>query len=92
MDDERLGQIERRLNDLDRRESATERALERAMSSSRQAMGHILPSRTRHHLRNAGRENLLAIRSMLDHWVEQLETKPEERDKPAGERENIPID
>ena len=30
MDDERLGQIERRLSDLDRRESATERALERA--------------------------------------------------------------
>jgi len=92
MDDDRLGQLEQRLNDLDRRESATERALERAMKGSRDAMGHILPSETRHHLRNAGREHLLAFRSMLDHWVERLDDGSESRDKPAGGRENIQID
>jgi hypothetical protein len=95
MDDDRLERLERKLNELDQRESAMERAMDKAMESSRAAMGHLLPSETRRHLRAAGREELLAIRSLLDYWVDRMGDKPERQGDGAsanGGRENIPID
>jgi hypothetical protein len=97
MDDQRLNQIERRMDELDRRESAVEKALDSAMARSRAAMGVIVPSETRKHMRASWRHNLLAVRSMIDHWAERLNDDMD--DAAAGGsstrdtgRENIPID
>jgi hypothetical protein len=92
MDEDRLQQLERRLDDLDRRESATERALDRAMKGSREAMSHIMPTETRQHMRNAGREWLLAFRTMIDHWADRLDDKSGSKPRSGSEREKIQID
>lgn len=94
MDDSRLDKLERRLDELDQRSGAMERAMERAREGSRAAMNSVLPSQTRQHLKNAGREHMLAVRSLLDYWVDRLGDQAE---KDTGQhadsgRENIPID
>jgi hypothetical protein len=91
MDEDRLARLEQRLEDLDKRESAMEKAMDRAMDKSRAAMGHLLPSETRRHMRASWHENLLAVRSLLDYWVERTSDKPK-TEQPNGGRENIPID
>lgn len=97
MDDGRLEQIERRMDELDQRESAMERTMDKALARSRAAVGHIVPGETRRHLRAAWRENILAARSMLDHWAEHLNEGPDSAPDDATSahdtgRENIPID
>ena len=85
MDDDRLARLEQRFEELDRRSNA----MERAMDKSRAAMDTMIPSETRKHLKAAGREQLLAVRSLLDYWVDRLGETPE---KDNGGRENIRID
>jgi hypothetical protein len=97
MDDGRLDDMERRMQDLDRRESALEKTMEKAMERSRAAVGVIVPPESRQHLRAAWRENILAMRSMLDHWADRLDDSKSSRpananDAHDGGRENIPID
>ena len=97
MDEGRLDKLEQRLDELDQRGKAMERAMDKAMDRSRQAMDMILPSETRRHLRAAGREQLLAVRSLLDFWVNKMgEATAEGSDSDASaehpSRENIPID
>jgi len=93
MDDSRFERLERRLDELDQRSSAMERAMDRAMDRSKAAMGAILPTQTRRHLRAAGREQLLAVRSLLDYWVDRMadSSAPDSSESTTG-RENIPID
>ena len=93
MDDSRLERLEQRLEDMDRRNSAMERMLETLLDRSRQAADVIMPHQTRTHLRAAGRENLLAIRSLLDFWADKLSDDDDSK-APADQstRENIPID
>ena len=86
MDDDRLARLEQRLEELDRRSNA----MERAMDKSRAAVDTMIPSETRKHLKAAGREQLLAMRSLLDYWVDRLGDKPEKDN--GGGRENIRID
>ena len=85
MDNDRLARLEQRFEELDRRSNA----MERAMDKSRAAMDTMIPSETRKHLKAAGREQLLAVRSLLDYWVDRLGEAPE---KDNGGRENIRID
>ena len=93
MDDSRLDKLEQRMDELDQRSSAMERAMEKAMDRSRAAMNSMLPRETRRHLRAAGREQLLAVRSLLDYWVDKMGDKPARDDGNATSgRENIPID
>ena len=81
MDENRIEQLERRINELENRRTTTER--------SRAAVNSVVPPETRQHLRMAGREQLLAVRSLLDHWIGRLRDEPE---KPESGRENIRID
>ncbi len=97
MDDGRLERIERRVDELDQRESAMERTMDKAMERSRAAMGAMLPADTRQHLRAAWRHNILAVRSMLDHWAARLDDGPGNGSDEAADahdtgRENIHID
>jgi len=90
MEEDRISRLERRLEELEKRESATEKAMQR----SRAAMGNVVPLQTRQHMRAAGREQLLIIRSLLDHWVKRLDamTEAENAETPDQGRQNIPID
>jgi uncharacterized coiled-coil protein SlyX len=90
MDDDRLARLEKRLEELEKRESAVEKTVQR----SKAAMSSMLPSQTREHMRAAGREQLLIVRSLLDHWVKRLdETAGDKKsDKQDSGREKIPID
>jgi hypothetical protein len=94
MDDDRLSRLEQRLDDLDQRSSSMERAMDRAMDRSRAAMDTMVPAETRRHIRAAWRENLLAVRSLIDFWAERLDERKDtsEGSKTANGRENIPID
>ncbi len=94
MDESRLNRLEQRLDDIDQRSSSMERMLEMLLDRSRHAADVIMPTQTRSHLRAAGRENLLAIRSLLDFWADKLADAKDDSDAPADQstRHNIPID
>lgn len=77
----RMAELEERIEHLEGRRSTAER--------SRSAMNTLVPPDTRQHLRAAGREQLLAVRSLLDHWVDRLREEPAKREK---SRENIDIE
>ena len=78
---ERVSRLEERVDQLEWRRRAGDRS--RAMLDS------VVPTETREHLRAAGREQLLAVRSLLDHWIGRLEERPTDR---RGGREDIPIE
>jgi hypothetical protein len=81
--DRRVEQLERRVDSLEQRTSMMDR--------SRTAMGVIVPQETRQHLRAAGREQLLAVRSLLDYWIGRLR---DDGEQPTGtsSREEIRVD
>ena len=60
---QRVAELEERIRTMERREDAGVEAL----------MRKLLPDDVRSHLRSAQKEQLLAIRSMLDHWIERAE-------------------
>ena len=82
-DNGRMHDLERRLDEMEDRQSAIER--------SRQVVKAMVPAQTRQHMRAAWRENLLAVRSLLDTWIDRLDDKPEGGVDDDG-RESIPID
>jgi len=99
MDDGRLERMERRMDDLDQRESALERTMDKAMQRSRAAMNAVVPNEARSHVRASLRHDLLAIKAMLEHWAAQLDDGSDKMQHDDGAngssssgRENIPID
>jgi hypothetical protein len=64
------------------------------VDSSRTAMAMMLPAETRRHLRAAWREQLLAVRSMIDFWADRLGDDGAADDEPESSsgRHNIPIE
>ena len=83
MDSQRMEELERRLDMMEDRQSALER--------SREVMNAMVPAETRKHLRAAWRENLLALRSLLDAWIDHFDGDASKTSADEG-RENIPID
>jgi hypothetical protein len=83
MDSQRMEDLERRLDMMEDRQSALER--------SRAVMNAMVPAETRKHLRAAWRENLLAVRSLLDAWIDHFDGDAAKAESDPG-RENIPID
>jgi len=77
----RIGDLERRLRGGDRRES-----IETAFWA---LMRDLFPEETRKHMRAAGREQLMAARSYLDHWIAKMD---ESRATAAPEREKIAVE
>ena len=79
--------LERRLEALERKSTRGDRGS--AMEAAFWALMHnLFPEEARTHMRAAGREQLLAARAYLDHWIAKLEQHTEE----DGRRhENIEI-
>jgi hypothetical protein len=99
----RLAQLEARLAELEllaRDAEARARAAEaRAGAAEGRAGGRddesieamvmgLLPADVRGHLRSARREQLLAARSMIDHWIARVDRTPPQRRR----RESIPLE
>lgn len=77
----RIAELETRLRRGDRRES-----VETAFWA---LMHNVFPDETRKHMKAAGREQLMAARSYLDHWIARLDEKGE---APGAERETIEVE
>ena len=77
----RIADLERRLPRGERRES-----VETAFYA---IMRNIFPTETRRHMKAAGREQLLAARSYLDHWIEKMDAPA---DEPKVQRESIEVE
>ncbi len=93
----RLGELEARLAELEERaRDAEARAGEweararrhRDDESLESMMTGLLPPDVRAHLRAARKEQLLAAKAMLDHWIDRIDRKPADRRR----RESIPLE
>ncbi len=78
--EDRIADLESRLDDMAR--------LRRLETRPLRVLRHLVPLEARNHLRAARREELLAARSLLDHWIERLEREP----KGESRRETIELD
>jgi hypothetical protein len=79
--------VERRLDALERKMSRTDRrsGLEAAFWA---LMHDVFPEEARKHMKAAGREQLLAARAYLDHWIARL---GEREDDQSARHESIEI-
>jgi hypothetical protein len=80
--EERLAELEARLASVESQAGGEPPGLARLMRE-------IFPSEVRTHMRAARREQLLAARAFLDHWIARLEKEPAER---LPRRETISLD
>ena len=85
--DDPVPSLEARLGRLEARMNLRERG--------RDLMDTVMPPEASRHFRNAGREHLLGIRSMVDHWIgriDAMESRAASRGETEGSRETIKID
>jgi hypothetical protein len=87
----RLAEVEARAADAEARANEAEaRSMGSPLEALETVMGMVLPSEVRGHLRAARKEQLLAVRSMVDVWIDRVDRKPAE---PARRRrETIPLE
>jgi uncharacterized coiled-coil protein SlyX len=78
--------LEARIKELEARLARLERPADRLGDQIESVIRTVVPDETRTHMRAAWREQLLAVRSFLDHWIES-----DQRDRPRAERERIDV-
>ena len=81
--DARLAELEDRLARLEGSPGLRERG--------RKMMDRVMPAEASQHFRNAGREQLLGLRSIVDFWIRRIEDA-ESRARADTGRETIEID
>ena len=79
----RLSELEERLARLEGEPSLRERG--------RRMMDRVMPPEASRHFRNAGREQLLGMRSIVDFWIRRIDDA-ESRARADPGRETIEID
>ena len=77
----RLAELETRVRQLETTPNLRERG--------RGLMARLMPAEAGRHFRNAGREQLLGIRSIVDFWIRRID---ESEDRPAPRRESIEVE
>ncbi len=82
--EERLAELEARLARLERTFGLRERG--------RDLMSRVAPPEASGHFRNAGREHLLGIRSIVDFWIGRMETDQKRPHAPARNRRTIKVE
>lgn len=80
---DRLAELEARLARLEKSPGLRERG--------RGMVARVVPGEAMHHFRNAGREQLLGVRSIVDFWIDRID-ESEGRSTSRGGRESIEID
>lgn len=78
---ERLRDLEARFLEMERGSGLRERA--------RSRLDRLVPPEAMHHFRSAGREQLMGVRSLVDHWIGRLEASDKAATPP--ERETIEV-
>jgi hypothetical protein len=81
--DDRIAELEARLAKLERSPGLRERG--------RSLMDRVIPREASHHFRNAGREELLGIRAIVDFWIDRID-EAEGRSAVGTRRESIEIE
>ncbi|HEX3265624.1 MAG TPA: hypothetical protein VHR16_08135 [Candidatus Limnocylindrales bacterium] len=81
--DVRMAELERRLAQLEGEPTMRERG--------RRLMDRVVPPEATRHFRNAGREQLLGVRSIVDHWIKRIDDSEAHASDPGG-RHRIEID
>ena len=77
---QRLAALEERFAEMEARAvDAEARADASPMAAFDAVLDALLPGEVRAHMRAARKEQLLAIRSMVDIWIERVDRKPAER-------------
>jgi len=82
--DERLADLESRLERLERTPSLRARG--------RSMMDKVMPPEASEHFRNAGREQLLGVRSIVDFWIRRLDEADSRAAGRSRDRETIEIE
>jgi BMFP domain-containing protein YqiC len=86
----RTDELEARISELERRQKGGSARRDSVETAFWAVMREVFPAQTRTHMKAAGREQLLAARSYLDHWITKLD---EEAPPPAPpEREEITVE
>ncbi len=80
---DRMAELEARLARLERAPGLRERG--------RGLMARVVPDEATRHFRNAGREQLLGVRSIVDFWIERID-ESEGRSTRRKRHESIEID
>ncbi|MGH2467751.1 MAG: hypothetical protein ACRDGL_08475 [Candidatus Limnocylindrales bacterium] len=83
-DDDRLAELEARLARLESNPGLRERG--------RSVMARVMPPEASHHFRNAGREQLLGMRSIVDFWIRRIDALEAAEAMSHPDRETIEID
>jgi hypothetical protein len=68
--DDRMAELEERLSEMERGSRVRERA--------RSRFDRIVPPDAMSHFRSAGREQLLGIRTIVDHWIARIDSADQE--------------
>ena len=76
-----MAELEQRLTEMERGSRYRDRA--------RSRFDRVVPPEAMTHFRSAGREQLLGIRTIVDHWIARIDSA-DEKAKPAG-REVIEV-
>jgi hypothetical protein len=82
--EERITMLEDRLASLEGSLSLRERG--------RDIMDKVMPPEAGRHFRNAGREQLLGLRSILDFWIRRIESAEERAASKDASRQTIEIE
>ena len=82
--DERMAELESRLAKLEGAPGLRERG--------RGMMARVMPAEAGEHFRNAGREQLLGVRSIVDFWINRLDEADSRAAGRSRERETIEIE
>ena len=82
--DERLAELESRLARLERAPSLRARG--------RSMMDKVMPPEASEHFRNAGREQLLGVRSIVDFWIQRIDDADTRAAGRPRDRETIEIE
>jgi hypothetical protein len=81
---DRLAELETRLARLERSPGLRERG--------RNLADRMMPPEATHHFRNAGREQLLGMRSIVDFWIARLDAMDARASRPPSGHETIEVD
>ena len=82
--DERLAELESRLARLERAPSLRARG--------RSMIDKVMPPEASEHFRNAGREQLLGVRSIVDFWIQRIDEADSRAAGRSRDRETIEIE
>ena len=77
----RIDELEARLRELETRRTRPVSAM----------LDRVVPSEARRHFRSAGREQLLGMRALVDHWIKRLGAD-DDGSRASGGREEIHIE